>query len=99
MFREMGFGKSDFLMLCKTMTELDFSEKIAGITCPTLIICGEKDTANKKAAMEMAELISNSELHIIEKTGHEVNVEAPEKLARVIRSFYQKLEENKSEHS
>ncbi len=91
MFREMGFGKSDFLTLCKTMAELDFSDKIAGIACPTLIICGEKDTANKKAALDMSKLIENSELHIIEKAGHEVNVEAPERLAEIVRSYYQRL--------
>lgn len=91
MFREMGFGKSDFLTLCKTMSELDFSDKIAGIACPTLIICGEKDTANKKAALKMSELIENSELRIIEKAGHEVNAEAPERLAEVVRDYYQRL--------
>lgn len=90
MFQEIGFGKSDFITLCKTMSELDFSKQITQISCPVLIICGEKDTANKKVASEMADLIENSELTIIEKSGHEVNVEAPEKLAEVIQGFIQK---------
>ncbi len=95
MFREMGFGKSDFLVLCKTMSELDLSGKMSEIACPVLIICGEKDTANKKAALEMADLIGNSELRIIEKAGHEVNVVAPEKLSEIIWSYNQKLKSSR----
>lgn len=48
MFEEMGFGKEDFLQLCKSMMELDFSESVKKIACPTMVICGEKDNANKK---------------------------------------------------
>lgn len=48
MFQQTGFGKSDFLKLCNTMMELDFSDSIYNVSCPTLVIYGEKDRANKK---------------------------------------------------
>lgn len=48
MFSQMGFKKNDFLKLCHTMMDLDFANVVNKISCPTLIICGEKDSANKK---------------------------------------------------
>lgn len=86
-FQQMGFAKKDVISLCKTMAELDFSDMLGQITCPTLIICGEKDSANRKASEKMAEKIKNAKMVIVEKTGHEVNVEAPEKLAEILRTF------------
>lgn len=88
MFQQMGFGKSDFLGLCKTMMELDFSDSLDKVCCPALIICGEKDSANKKAAMELADRLSDAELRMLEGVGHEINIEAPEKLAKILGTFY-----------
>ncbi len=88
MFQQTGFSKVDFLLLCKTMMELDFSNSIQKITCPTLVICGEKDSANKKAAVELAGIIKNAEFQVINGSGHEVNIEAPETLAGILYDFY-----------
>lgn len=59
-FESMGFSKKNFIQLSKTMAELDFSMELGSITCPTLVICGEKDTANKKASEELAEKIGRA---------------------------------------
>lgn len=91
MFQQTGFGKSEFLQLCKTMSELDFSTSIRKVTCPTLVICGEKDSANKKASMELADILEHAEFQMIHGSGHEVNVEAPEKLAEILRDFYNRI--------
>lgn len=88
MFRQTGFGKADFLQLCGSMMELDFSSSLQKISCPVLVLCGEKDTANKKASMELAESLGHAEFQVIEGAGHEVNVEAPEKLAEALQAFY-----------
>jgi pimeloyl-ACP methyl ester carboxylesterase len=66
------------------MVELDFSGRLKDVLCSTLIVCGEKDKANKQASQDLAENIPNSVLHLIENTGHEVNIEAPEKLAAIL---------------
>lgn len=90
MFQQTGFGKKEFIQLCKTMMELDFSNSLRKVSCPTLILCGQRDSANKKAAKELAEVLKNAELQIISGCGHEVNMEAPEKLSEVLRNFYKK---------
>lgn len=88
MFRQTGFGKAEFLRLCGTMAELDFSDSLQKVACPVLVICGGKDAANKTAAEELAGILRNAELQVIPGAGHEVNVEAPEKLAKALRDFY-----------
>jgi len=90
MFQQMGFRKSDFLLLCKTMMELDFSNSLHNISCPTLLLYGEKDTANKKASIELAELLVNVEVKMIIGSGHEVNIESPHELAEILRDFYKR---------
>lgn len=91
MFEQTGVGKKEFIMLCKTMMKLDFTNSIQEITCPTLVICGEKDSANKKAAVEMADILKNAQLRLINGAGHEVNVETPERLAEVLLDFYNQV--------
>lgn len=87
MFEQMGFGKKEFMELSKSMMELDFGGSLDKITCPVLVICGEKDKANKKAAQELAKCLTHAELCMISDAGHEVNVDAPERLAEKIVTF------------
>jgi len=91
MFQQTGFGKAEFLQLCKTMAELDLSASIQKVACPTLVVCGEKDPANKRASKKLAGILRNAELQMIPGSGHEVNVETPEKLAEVLRRFYSRV--------
>lgn len=88
MFSQMGFGKRDFLQLCKTMRDLDFSALLPQISCPVLVICGEKDSANAKASAQLAQQIETATLQIIQGAGHEVNTMAPEELTRITKTFY-----------
>lgn len=88
MFQQMGFEKRDYIGLCNSMMELDFTDKLGNISCPVMLICGEKDNANKKAAKELATLLKNARLEIVSGAGHEVNVEAPDKLGRLLLKFY-----------
>lgn len=87
MFQQMGFRKADFLLLCETMMELDFNNSLHKISCPTLLLYGEKDTANKNASIELAELLKNVELKTIIGAGHEVNIESPQELAEILHAF------------
>lgn len=89
MFQQMGFCKRDFLQLCKTMMPLDFSDVLPKISCPALVICGEKDIANKKTSVELADILANVEFSVLDGVGHEVNTEAPEQLAAVLCRFYE----------
>lgn len=88
MFRQTGFEKKAFLRLCRTMMDLDFSDALCGVACPTLVLCGEKDSANRKTAEKLAGILKHEELQIIPGAGHEVNRDAPEALCAALRAFY-----------
>lgn len=88
MFRETGFSKSQFIQLCGSMEDLDLSEALTGISCPTLILCGSRDRANRRAGAELARLLPGAEFQIVEGAGHEVNRDAPEQLALLLRAFF-----------
>lgn len=87
MFQQTGFEKADFIRLCGSMIKLDFSHSLTEITCPVLIVCGKKDAANQKAAAALSDILGTSQLHVLEDSGHEVNVDAPEALAKLLRGF------------
>ncbi len=87
-FQTMGFGKSDFISLSKSMMDLNFQQDLRHIHCPVLIVCGKRDHANKKAALKLAHQIPGAKLSIIENAGHEVNTDAPRQLSHVLNRFY-----------
>ena len=88
MFETMAFNKKDTFILGKTMKNLDFSNRVQNIKCPTLIICGEKDNANLKSAHYLAENIENAKLEIMKNTGHIINEESPIELAELLIDFW-----------
>ncbi|MBF0580059.1 alpha/beta hydrolase [Erysipelotrichaceae bacterium RD49] len=90
-FRQTGFQKADFITLCSSMADLDFSRQLSRIACPVLVICGQKDKANKKASMELAKRLPNAQYIEIANAGHEVNLEAPQDLAKILHSFFATL--------
>ena len=88
LFETMAFNKKDTFVLGKTMKKLDFSNRVQNVKCPTLVICGEKDSANIKSAYYLSENIKNAKLKIIENTGHVVNEEKPKELAKILDEYY-----------
>lgn len=87
-FEHGAFDKKDTFTLGNSMKNLDFSANVQKITCPTLIICGEKDRPNLKSAHYLSEQIKDAELKIIEHTGHVMNEECPETLAKILNAYY-----------
>ena len=90
-FTKMGFKKADVISLCGTMAELDFSDSLHKVSCPVLIVCGEKDKASIKTSKELCHYLNNSCFHELMKTGHEANIESPEELAIVLQRFYDSI--------
>ena len=87
----MAFNKKDTFILEKSMKKLDFSNKVQKIKCPTIIVCGEKASANIKSAQYLSENIKNAKLKIIENTGHVVNEEKSQILAKVLEQLYKEF--------
>ena len=94
-FNKMGFKKAAVINLCGTMAELDFSDSLHKVSCPVLIVCGEKDNANKKTSKELCHYLNNSYFHELMKTGHEANIEAPEELYSHIKEVKMEAEQEK----
>ena len=84
-FSQTGFQKADFIRLCRSMAELDFSRSLRKVTCPVLVLCGEHDRANQKAARMLAGLLKNAAFQQIPNAGHEVNTDVPERLAEILK--------------
>lgn len=86
-FQGLGFGKRDFITLCATTGKQNLSKRLPDLTCPTLVLCGEGDKPNRKASQGLAAGIPGSRLVLIPASGHMVNTENPQFLARELRSF------------
>ena len=89
-FETMAFDKKNTFALGDTMKNLDFSDRVKNIKCPTLILCGKKDSAKMKSADYLSQSIRSAELKIIENTGHVVNEENPKALADILNEYYLK---------
>jgi DNA repair protein RadA/Sms len=91
MFNNTEFNKTDTFILGDSMKNLDFSKKLQNITCPTLVVCGKKDSVNIKSAYYLAENINNAKIKIFENTGHVINEEKPKELAFELEEYYRNI--------
>jgi pimeloyl-ACP methyl ester carboxylesterase len=94
-FENMAFDKKNTFILGKSIMNLDFSDRLQGVKCPTLIICGSKDKSFLKSAHYFAKSIKDAELKIFENVGHVVNEENPKELASVLNEYYGRNSYNK----
>ena len=88
LFETMAFNKKDTFVLGKTMKKLDFSNRVQNVKCPTLVICGEKDSANIKSAYYLSENIKNAKLEIMKNAGYIINEENPKELSKLLIEFW-----------
>lgn len=89
------YGSADYLaappVLRQTLVGLvnrDLRDIVGNITCPTLLIWGENDTATPLSdAKTLESLIPGSGLCVIEGTGHYSFCEKPYQVHAILRSF------------
>lgn len=86
-FDKIGISKQELISLTKSMMNLDFEEDLGKVACPVLIICGEKDKVNMKAARQLQNKLSGSKLKMIDSAGHEVNIDNPKLLGKELKDF------------
>lgn len=84
-FESVGIPKKGMIALTESMSSLDFRDSLDRVECPALILCGERDSVNKKAAEKLGGLLRNAENAVIPNAGHEVNLENPHALAELIQ--------------
>lgn len=87
-FAQGPFGKADTRRLTGSMKRLDLSDQVRAIRCRALVLCGEKDRANQKAARFLAGQIPGASMQLVARAGHAVNEEAPKALAGILRALY-----------
>lgn len=87
-FQSMGCSKKNFINLSNSMTDLNFMQSAAKIDCPAFILCGANDKANMESANRFHEVMKNSNLLIVEDSGHEVNKDNPHKLVSILQDFW-----------
>ena len=88
LFTGLGMTKRQVRGLAASMAEGDIPALLPRVRCRTLVLCGEKDRANRKAARQLQEGLSNAAMQTIDGAGHEANREAPEALSAALAAFY-----------
>jgi len=77
-----------FVEIYKVFTLPDPTEKLANITVPTLIIWGEKDNVVPPSHAKLFDaVLPNSQIAIIENSGHVPHEEKPQETAKIITTF------------
>ena len=87
-FESVGLSKQGFINLMKSMMNLDFRNDLKQLTGPVMVICGENDTANQQASLQLQAQLPQAELLLVKNAGHEVNKDAPEDLGKALAAFF-----------
>ena len=88
-FKDIGLKKKDFITLTNSKMDMDFTSSLNKVNSPVVVICGEKDNVNKKAAIKLARELPNTKFSMIDNSGHEVNVDNPQGLAKAMEMLLQ----------
>jgi pimeloyl-ACP methyl ester carboxylesterase len=80
-------SKTNLLNLTKSMSNIDFSEKLIKVKAKTLVLCGAKDLFNKAHNKELSKKIHGAKFATIKNSGHIVNEENPALLAEKMKEF------------
>ena len=87
-------GSADYLNagemreILKNIVRENIIIELGNLSCPTLILWGEKDTATPlKDAYKMRELIPDSKLITFPDRGHHLPLESPQQVAHHIKEF------------
>ncbi|MGN0684163.1 MAG: alpha/beta fold hydrolase [Oscillospiraceae bacterium] len=83
-FKDTGLKKNDFITLTNSMSDMNFTNDLDKVNCPVLVLCGEQDNVNKKAAINLTKKLPNAKFGTVAHSGHEVNVDNPQGLANAI---------------
>lgn len=65
----------------------DYRPYLAAVACPVELIAGGLDSKFRALAGQMAELLPAASVHVVDGVGHNVPLEAPRELARLLSEF------------
>ena len=84
-FASTGMKKEQVSDLTRSMKNLDFTDRLSTIHCPVTVACGKKDHPNLAAARRLAKYLPNARLYVVPHAGHELNTDAPDTVAEMVR--------------
>ena len=87
-FEKIGCSKKDFISLVNSMSDLDIASNLDKVKCKTLILCGDKDNQNMESAKLLNKNIKGSSFRTIDNSSHEVNIDNPKELSKIIYDFW-----------
>ena len=83
-FNGLGLNKDDFINLVNTTFDVDIPKLVKGISCKTLVACGDNDIANLESSKIVNSKIEGSKFVLINNSGHIVNSDNPKETALLI---------------
>lgn len=93
-FKNIGITKQDFCRLFNSLQNINLVKNLENINCPTLLMCGTKDKANIKSLKQLNKKIKNSQVNLINASGHEVNIDNLNELYLKVSEFWKQLQRN-----
>ena len=87
-FEKQGVRKDTMLAVLRAVSHTDFTDQLASITVPTLVLCGSKDRPNLPAAHALAEGIPGADLQILPGAGHQAHLQTPDEFANALDEFF-----------
>jgi len=85
--RNTEAGLASSLRTCGTGTQQPLWERLDEITCPTLLLVGERDAKFRVLANRLAEGIRDARTEVVATSGHCTHLEAPAATAAAIAAF------------
>lgn len=82
--RNTAAGLAASLRATGTGTQEPLWHRLGEITCPVLVLAGERDTKFRALGERMAELLPTASIDVIADAGHSVHLEQPEATAAAI---------------
>lgn len=73
----------------------DLTERMAAIDVPMLVVSGDEDERCLESSLLIKRVVSKAGLSILPKTGHIVNVEAPQMFNQILDDFLQQVGQGK----
>lgn len=70
----------------------DLKKEMAGITAPTLVVCGDEDDATLEPGLLMKRTIQKMGLVVLPRSGHGLNLEDPALFNRIVEDFFHQVE-------
>ena len=86
-------GRENFVLQQRAILgRRDQSDTLGALTVPALVLSGGLDTLTPpQASRDMAELIPNAELVIMEEIGHLSTIEAPDEITNILNAYLARL--------